>query len=143
MNENKNRETIDLLVKHFWQNGYLTVSRKCGTYLPAPAPVGNYSVDAIGRYNKKYAIGIILSREELTDSKSITKLDYLATRHTRFSNKRVSLFAGVEEEDMPLMKDLLGKLSPEARRNIKLVSLSRSTEQDKALGRSRFRLNFQ
>ena len=50
--EEMKRKQIDLLVEEFWKLGYLTVSRKLGTYLPEPQKVGKYSVDVIARYNK-------------------------------------------------------------------------------------------
>jgi hypothetical protein len=38
------RERVDELITHFWRNGYLTLSRKFGKYLPDPKPIGGYSV---------------------------------------------------------------------------------------------------
>lgn len=46
------RRTIDLLVEQFWKQGYLTISRKYGTYLPEPNKVGGFDVDIIGRQKK-------------------------------------------------------------------------------------------
>lgn len=115
------RENIDELIKHFWQNGYLTVSRKFGTYLPDPTPIGTYNVHAIARYKKKYAIGIILTSEDLSDPRIITKLDFLATRHTKYTNRKVSLFIGVAPENYSKTKSLVEALSIEAFKNIKIV----------------------
>jgi hypothetical protein len=86
---------VDDLVDHFWKNGYLTLSRRFGTYLPEPSNVGMYEVDAIGKLKKKYAIGVTLSEEELNAPKIYSKLEYLATRHTKYTNKNVTLFVGV------------------------------------------------
>ncbi|MGE5399770.1 MAG: hypothetical protein ACM3S2_05155 [Ignavibacteriales bacterium] len=124
-----NRESIDQLIKHFWQNGYLTVSRKYGTYLPAPNPVGTYNVDAIGRYNKKYAIGVVLTSDDIEDNRSIERLNYLATRQTRFSNIKVTLFVGVEPINAEKARLLIDSLSEEARRNIKLVLLNNNSSE--------------
>lgn len=124
-----NRESIDQLIKHFWQNGYLTVSRKYGTYLPAPNPVGTYNVDAIGRYNKKYAIGVVLTSDDIEDNRSIERLNYLATRQTRFSNIKVTLFVGVEPINAEKTRLLIDSLSEEARRNIKLVLLNNNSSE--------------
>ncbi|HEX2961980.1 MAG TPA: hypothetical protein VHO43_09335 [Ignavibacteriales bacterium] len=124
MNSNSNRENVDQLIKHFWQNGYLTVSRKYGTYLPAPDPVGTYSVDAVGRYDRKYALGIVLSPQELDDPGIFSKLNYLATRQTRFSNQKVALFVGVEAQNFSKAKLTIESLSEDAKKNIKLVVLS-------------------
>lgn len=144
MLRNSDRETVDQLIKHFWQNGYLTISRRHGTYLPPPSPVGNYSVDAIGRYNKKYAIGIILSTEDIEDSRTPAKLSFLATRQTRYSNKKVSLFVGVDAADLQKTKELVSKLNEDARRNIKLVILDpQSSANSGSESRKSFRLNLQ
>ncbi|HEX2868343.1 MAG TPA: hypothetical protein VHO03_14955 [Ignavibacteriales bacterium] len=124
MNSNSKRESVDQLIKHFWQNGYLTVSRKYGTYLPSPDPVGTYSVDAVGRYDKKYALGIVLSEQDLDDRRIFSKLNYLATRQTRFSNKNVVLFIGVDQQNISRAKLTMEALTDDARKNIKLVVLS-------------------
>lgn len=115
------RENIDELINHFWQNGYLTISRRFGTYLPDPSPIGTYSVDAVARYNKKYALGIILSTDDLNDPRIRTKLDFLATRHTKYTNKTVTLFLGVSPENYSRTKSLVESLSDEAIKNIKIV----------------------
>ena len=97
MIEYDKRRSVDLLVEKFWKQGYLTVSRKFGTYLPEPGKVGDFEIDIIARYKKNYAIGITLTEADLKDSKIIEKLTYLATRQTKFSNKRVLLFVGVPQ----------------------------------------------
>ncbi|MGE5430214.1 MAG: hypothetical protein ACM3QX_04020 [Syntrophomonadaceae bacterium] len=130
MNNNSNRENVDQLIKHFWQNGYLTVSRKYGTYLPAPDPVGTYSVDAVGRNDKKYALGIVLSTQDLDDSRIFSKLNYLATRQTRFSNKKVALFAGVDAQDLSKAKLTIDSLGEDVKKNIRLVVLNNSKASD-------------
>ncbi|MGE5681390.1 MAG: hypothetical protein ACM34K_10980 [Bacillota bacterium] len=124
---NSNRESVDKLINHFWQNGYLTVSRKFGTYLPAPQPVGSYNVDAVGRYKRKFALGIILNEEELKDSSAVGKLNFLATRQTKFSNTKVTLFIGVEPDNAVKARRLIGSLSQDAKKNIKLVFLAENS----------------
>ena len=62
------RRTIDLLVEQFWKRGYLTVSRRFGTYLPEPSKIGKFDVDIIAKYKNNYAIGITLSNEDLDDA---------------------------------------------------------------------------
>ena len=76
--ESAKRKYIDLLVEEFWKQGYLTVSRKYGTYLPEPAKVGDYDVDIIARFKKNYAIGITLSEEDLNDHNLINKIKFLS-----------------------------------------------------------------
>lgn len=116
-----NREKVDMLINCFWQNGYLTISRRFGTYLPSPQPVGTYDVDAVGRYKRKFAFGIILDSEDLANESTANKLNFLATRQTRFSNTRVTLFVGVDSENARKARELIASLEVEAKRNIKLV----------------------
>ncbi len=43
------RYIVDSLVAQFWKRGYLTVSRRFGTYLPEPERVGEFNVDVVAR----------------------------------------------------------------------------------------------
>jgi hypothetical protein len=124
MKESISQRKVDDLVNHFWKNGYLTLSRKFGTYLPKPSNVGEYEVDAIGKLKKKYAIGVTLSEEELNDPKVYRKLEFLATRQTKYSNKRVTLFVGVPKSLFNKVKLCLINLSSEAQKNIKIVPIT-------------------
>ncbi len=118
------RESIDQLIDHFWQNGYMTLRRKFGTYLDEPSPIGKYDVDAVGRFKKKYALGIVITEEELKDEKIVAKLEYLATRQTKYSNKNVVLFIGVFPENYSKVKSITESLSTEAYKNIKIVVIN-------------------
>ena len=117
------RKSIDLLVDQFWKQGYLTVSRKFGTYLPEPSKVGNFDIDVLARFKKNYAICITLSESDIKDPKILDKLSYLATRQTKYSNKRVLLFIGVPQVYFKLAKELLEFIDSNARRNIRLFSI--------------------
>jgi hypothetical protein len=89
------KETIDLLVNEFWRLGYFTLSRRMGTYLPEPAAIGKFKVDVVGKQIDRYAVGIILDRDDLNDAKLIEKISFLASRHSRSSKKPVTLLIGV------------------------------------------------
>lgn len=115
---------VDDLVNHFWKNGYLTLSRKFGTYLPEPSNVGKYEVDAIGKLKKKYVIGVTLTEDELNEPEIYSKLEYLATRHTKYTNKRVTLFVGVPKVLFNKIKLCISNLSEEAQKSIKVVAIS-------------------
>lgn len=119
----KYQQKVDQLVQHFWKNGYLTLSRKYGKYLPEPKPVGDYNVDAVGKQRKKYAIGIILSESELNDSAIYEKLNFLASRQNRYTSTKVTLFIGVPQEYIEKTKLIISTLDPELRKNIKVVGL--------------------
>ena len=123
MKASMRQSTVDELINHFWKNGYLTLSRKFGKYLPEPSNVGKYEVDAIGKLKKKYAIGLILTEEELDDPKVYSKLEFLATRHTKYSNKRVTLFVGVPKPLFNKVKLCISNLSAVAKKNIKVVPI--------------------
>ena len=134
------REKVDQLIKHFWQNGFLTLSRKYGTYLPEPNPIGSYNVDAVARQNKKFAIGIVLGDEDFSDSRLEQKLNFLSTRHTKYNNRKVTLFVGVEPENLIKAKKVFAQLNDEAKKNIKIVSL-KSESQKEALKKRSFRMS--
>lgn len=123
MKESIRQRKVDDLVSHFWKNGYLTLSRRFGKYLPEPTKIGKYEVDAIGKLKKKFALGVILSSEDLQDSSIYSKLEYLATRHTKYSNKKVTLFVGVPKDLFNKVKLCINSLSQDAQKNIKIVSI--------------------
>ncbi|MCH7722267.1 MAG: hypothetical protein IIA49_03555 [Bacteroidetes bacterium] len=122
MNENT-RERIDLLLEEFWKRGYLTVSRKFGTYLPEPERIGKFDVDIVARHKKDYAIGINLSQTDFADEKLAAKLEYLASRHTKYTNKKVKLFVGIPANYFKQAKIILDKLNTEVQKNIKLFQI--------------------
>jgi hypothetical protein len=117
------RKNIDLLVEHFWKHGYMTVSRRFGTYLPEPEKVGGFDVDIIARHKENYAIGVSLTEEDFNNPKLLEKINYLATRQTKFTNKKVFLFLGVPEAYYQNAKALLELLNPEIKKNIRLFRL--------------------
>jgi len=118
------RRTIDLLVEQFWKRGYLTVSRKFGTYLPEPSKVGKFDVDIIAKYKNNYAIGITLTNEDFNDTILIDRLNFLATRQTKYTNKKVPLFIGVPLALYANAKITVEKLDIEARKNVRLFPIS-------------------
>jgi hypothetical protein len=117
------RRNIDLLIEEFWKLGYLTVSRKFGTYLPEPSKVGRFEVDIVARQRRNYAIGITLNYPDLNDPSLIDKLNFLATRQTRYTNKRVILFVGIPKDLFKNMRVLIDSLNPEVKNNIKLFEI--------------------
>ena len=117
------RYIVDSLVTQFWKRGYLTLSRRFGTYLPEPDRVGEFKIDVVARQRNKYAIGISLSKDELNSVELADKIYYLATRHTKFSNKPVILFIGVPAKYFKQAKNLLEQMNKEVRRNIKLIQI--------------------
>ena len=116
-----NQDRVDALIKSFWKDGYLTLSRRFGTFLPEPKPMGEYSVDAVGKYKKKYAVGVVVKTEEFDDPKLISKIQYLASRYDRRSNAKVTLFIGVAKDDLVKMNLILKKIDPEFRKNMKVI----------------------
>jgi hypothetical protein len=117
------RDTVDLLVEQFWKQGYMTISRKYGTYLPEPSKVGNFEVDIIAKQKKNYAIGITITGDDLNDPGIVEKINYLATRQTKYTNKKVMLFMGAEVQYYKNAKALVDDLDPETRKNIRLFQI--------------------
>ncbi len=130
--ENLKRQNIDYLIEEFWKNGYLTISRKFGTYLPEPEKIGGFDVDIIARQNKDYALGITLASDDFKNPKLLERIIFLSTRHTRFTQKPVQLYIGVPEEQFQLAKGLIDSFTNDIKTNIKLISLI-----DKSLPRLR------
>ena len=125
MTELLKRKSVDLLVEQFWRKGYLTLSRKFGTYLPEPTSVGGFEVDVVARQKNKYAIGLTLNDEDLNDHNSLlNKLKYLATRQTRYSNIPVMLFIGVKEENFKKIKLIINQFDEDIKNNIKLFQIT-------------------
>jgi len=122
MEENA-RKKVDLLVNQFWKKGYLTVSRKYGTYLPEPGLVGRFNVDIIAKHKNDYAIGINLSTKDFSDNNLSEKLIYLATRHTKYTNKKVKLFVGVSASNYRQAKMLIDNFEEEVQKNISLFRI--------------------
>ena len=123
------RRTVDLLVEQFWKHGYLTVSRKFGTYLPEPAKVGTFDVDIIAKQKNNYAIGITLTADDLKNTDITERLNFLATRQTKYTNKRVLLFIGTPVDIYKNVKVLLETLSPDVRKNIRLFQIEERQAQ--------------
>lgn len=122
------RKEIDLLVEQFWKRGYLTLSRKFGTYLPEPSSIGGFEVDIIARLKNNYAIGITLNNEDLNNTSLLNRLRYLATRQTRNSNKKVMLFVGVNKSDFTGAKTMLNTLEEDIRKNIRLFIIEEKVQ---------------
>jgi hypothetical protein len=118
------RTSVDLLVDQFWKNGYLTISRKFGTYLPEPHRMGGYEVDIVARYKKDYALGITINEEDLESPDLKEKLRFLATRQTKFTNKRVLLFIGITNELRKKLELIINSLDENIRKNVKIQSLA-------------------
>lgn len=114
------RKEIDLLIEQLWKRGYLTLSRKYGTYLPEPSSIGGFEVDIIARLRNSYAIGITLNRDDLKDPSTLNKLKYLATRKNRNSSKKVSLFIGVQKQDFSIARKMISRIEEDVRKNIRL-----------------------
>lgn len=123
MNAPKTQNRVDQIIHQFWKNGYLTLSRRYGKFLPEPKPIGEYQIDAVGKYKKKMALGVILREEELNDPRIISKLDFLATQHFKSSSTRVSLFVGVPAEYINKARMIIKSLPESSQKNIKLVTL--------------------
>jgi len=117
------RKAIDLLVNEFWRLGFFTVSRRHGTYLPEPEDIGKFKVDVIGRQKEKYAIGITLNKEDVFNPNLIEKINFLASRKARLSDKPILLLIGVPNIFFKQVKELLLSIDEKVKRNIKLTQI--------------------
>ncbi len=115
------QDRVDDLISHFWKNGFLTVSRKYGTYLPTPKPIGRYEIDALGKFKKVYVMGIVLSESDVSDPKLKQKLDYLSSRNTKYSNKKIKLYVGVTKKLVQKVYDIVAQLPKDNKESIKII----------------------
>jgi hypothetical protein len=120
------QERVDALIEQFWRKGYLTVSRRYGKYLPEPNPVGEYNVDAVAKYRRKIAVGLVLEAEELNDPKIISKLNFLASRNSSYTNRNTTLYVGVPEDLILKAEMIVAGLDSNAQKNIKIIGVPSS-----------------
>jgi hypothetical protein len=118
------RQSVDLLISQFWKNGYLTISRRYGTYLPEPQRMGGFEIDIVARYKKDYAIGLTLDEEDLDNPALLEKIEFLATRQTKFTNKRVLLYLGVPNNLRKKLDYIISTLEENIKKNIKVQSFN-------------------
>ncbi len=114
-------EKVDSIIKQFWMNGFLTISRKFGKYLPEPELVGEYSVEAIGKSGNKYAIGLLIQESDLEDKNLLEKIRFLATRQSKYTHKRVTLFIGTDKNIYVRVKAMIATLPADIRKSIKIT----------------------
>lgn len=139
MTELTKRKSIDYLVEQFWRKGYLTLSRKFGTYLPEPTSVGGFDVDIVARQKNKYAIGLTLNDEDLHNYRDLEhKLKYLATRQTRHGNIPVVLFVGVKKENFNEVKLIVNQIDEDVQKRINLFQITerQSISKKKTINRT-------
>lgn len=117
------KDRVDALISQMWKSGYLTISRKYGKYLPAPQPVGEFEVDAIGKYKRKYIIGIVLRDEELNNPKLLSKIKYLSSQNTKYTNEKVKLIIGVNQKNFQKLSEMINTLPAENKNQIQIYLL--------------------
>jgi hypothetical protein len=113
------KDRVDALISQIWKSGYLTISRKYGKYLPSPKPIGEFEIDVLAKYKRKYIIGLIVNEKDLADPKFLSKLSYLSSRNTKYTNEKVTLLLGVSSQNENQLKEIIEKLPEENRRQIK------------------------
>ena len=124
MTRTTDKDRVDSLIKHFWKNGFLTLSRKHSKYLPNPSKIGEFEIDAVGKYNKKFILGLTLTKEDINNPKILRKIRFLANQRNKYSTKLVTLFLGVPESLVPQAKKLISELDEIIQKQIKIVSTS-------------------
>lgn len=120
---NKRKNNIDLLITEFWKNGYSTLSRKFGKYLPEPPKIGDYEIDILAKRGKDFAIGLSMDSSDLTDLKILEKIRFLASRRMKYSRKPVTLILGIPIKVYKQIRELIDSLELDVRKNIKPVAL--------------------
>ncbi|MFA7289636.1 MAG: hypothetical protein WC055_12240 [Melioribacteraceae bacterium] len=125
-NKTNKRDKVDKLIDQFWKDGFLTLSRKYGKYLPEPKPIGQYDVDAVGKYKRKLAIGITITADDLNDNNLITKINFIAKGYPRLNNFLLTIFIGVPSDLFLKANMYLYQLENDVQPKIKLISVPSS-----------------
>ena len=120
------KDRVDSLIEHFWENGYLTLSRKHGKYLPKPSKIGEFEVDAVGKQNKKFVLGLTLSENDINNPNILRKIKFLANQKNKYSARPVTLLLGVPDSLLSQAKKIIAELEEELQKHIKIVSTSPS-----------------
>mgnify|MGYP000212224752 CR=1 FL=1 len=116
------KDRVDSLIEHFWKNGFLTLSRKHSKYLPKPSKIGEFEIDAVGKHNKKFILGLTLTKEDIENPNILRKIKFLANQKNKYSTKLVTLFLGVADTLIPSAKKIISQLDEETKKQIKIVS---------------------
>jgi len=124
------KDRVDSLIEHFWENGYLTLSRKHGKYLPKPSKIGEFEVDAVGKQNKKFVLGLTLTENDINNPNILRKIKFLANQRNKYSARPVTLFLGVPDSLLSQAKKIIAELEEDVRKHIKVVSTSPSEDLD-------------
>ncbi len=118
-----NKERVDRLIAHFWQDGFLTLSRKFGTYLPPPEPIAGIEVDAIGKFKNKYVLAFLISQNDLEPPNLITKISRLTYLITRNSKRQAYFYIGASRDSIIKINDLLKSLNDHDKQFIKIIKV--------------------
>ncbi len=141
INTTLQQRNIDSLVSQLWAHGFTPISRKYGTYLPEPPKIGGYEVDVIAKNSRDHAIAVFIHDREVRDSAVLNKITFLAGRKLKYSNKKLLLFVGVSTVSFPLMKELIGSLDNEVKKQIRLIVINEPIVNDLFASEGLSRLN--
>lgn len=122
------KDLIDAMLHRIRMEGFQTVARKHGKYLPPPAPVGSYEIDVLAKRAGVYGIGLALDAQDLVQSSLPAKIEYLATRTSRISKKPVFLFLGIDQTHYVKLAQLLQGLPAEVRAQIRTYPMTAEPE---------------
>ncbi len=114
------KDRIDELVWYLMTKGFGITQRKFGKYLSEPPQVGGYEVDLVAKRSKEYALGVIVTNDEPFNDAFLRKVEILASRKTKYTNKTVPLYLSIPAERLNELRRVLLRISEEQRRNVRL-----------------------
>jgi len=117
-------DRVDELISQMWKSGYLTINRKYGKYLPSPKPIGEFDVDAVAKYKRKYMIGILVSEDDLSNQNFFRKIKYLSSRNTKYTNEKVTLLIGISKNNYERLKSFVAQLPEENKKQIQIYTIN-------------------
>ncbi|MCE1187708.1 MAG: hypothetical protein LWX56_01095 [Ignavibacteria bacterium] len=113
------RDLVDMLIHKIRLEGYQILNRRFGKYLPDPQPIGNYTFDILAKRNGVFVLGLCLDAVDFTQNDLAAKIEYLATRTSRYSNLPVVLFIGIDQSLYVRLAHILQQLPSDVRQHIR------------------------
>ena len=110
------RTSVDLLIEQFWKQGYLTLSRKFGTYLPEPSRVGMFDVDVIARQKKIMPLELLLRKKILKTPPCLKRLFTWQAGTQNFQIKKYCCLLGFPKTGLKWLKKYLRQLNRQLRK---------------------------
>lgn len=114
------KDRIDELVWYLMTKGFSITQRKFGKYLSEPPQVAGYEVDLVAKRSREYALGVIVTNDEVFSEAFLRKVETLSSRKTKYTGRTVPLYLSIPAERLNELRRVLLRIPEENRRNVRL-----------------------